>query len=256
MLHILLTVFMDALNFVLHIAFRPFIWLIYFVAAWLLLTVIDAIRDRIKEQGWKKQLQSMAMRLDSNQIYDIKIDKSGSLTNNACAILVDNRKAILIHETCIAKFSESELGFILAHEIAHHQLCHNLKKVNGWRYRLLNWANNSVAGSPPVKVVEKVPLFGRLMDKVKKGIGLGAALLTLSESREHELEADCKAVELLESANMISIVAIPTLRKLYEGQSKPGFMEKLSNTHPHLEARINAVEKKLKALGCTTLSIA
>lgn len=106
----------------------------------------------------------------------------------------------------------SETGFLLAHEMAHVI----------WRHFVENAVMETLLGALKT---------GRLL----------AELVGKGYSREQELEADRKAVELVREAGLDEDGARRILRKLHGIAPEPSELHQYLATHPKLEERLEAL---------------
>jgi predicted Zn-dependent protease len=119
---------------------------------------------------------------------------------------------------------EEELAFVIAHEIAHNELKHCIKKV---QYAAISSEIN--------------PILGNLVQ-------LAYSIYHLPFSKDEELEADKLAVELMKKAGYDKNGAISFFRKLqqkekqYKKENKSDENDFIS-THPQTEERIKKIEE-------------
>jgi predicted Zn-dependent protease len=114
-----------------------------------------------------------------------------------------------------------EIAFILGHEMAH--------VIHGdSRDRLMA---DALLGP----VAARLPKGGRLLQEA----------LSSGYSREQELAADRKGVELARGAGFDPSAAIVALRRLAKISGESGVLDSYFATHPPVEARIAALERML-----------
>jgi len=119
--------------------------------------------------------------------------------------------------------SEDEIAFVIAHEIAHNELKHCIKRV---QYSAM--------------ASEVNPALGDLVQ-------IAYTVYNLPFSKEQELEADSLAIQLMKKSNYDKQGAISFFRKLQKLESKYN-SEKRSelndfiSTHPNTEERIKKIE--------------
>lgn len=119
---------------------------------------------------------------------------------------------------------EEELAFVIAHEIAHNELKHCIKRI---QYA--------------AKASQINPLLGNLVQ-------VAYNIYHLPFSQEEELEADKLAVELMKKAGYNKDGAISFFKKLqakekqYEKENKQSQNDFIS-THPNTKERIEKIDK-------------
>ncbi|MCS7054196.1 MAG: M48 family metallopeptidase [Ignavibacterium sp.] len=170
---------------------------------------IKIIFDKIKKQTDRKKI---------NYRYSIIKDKDFN------AYTIAGGKVYLLTGLIDELEKEEELAFVIAHEIAHNELKHCIKKV---QYA--------------AKASEINPLLGNLVQ-------IAYSIYHLPFSKEEELEADKRAVELMKKAGYDKEGAISFFKKLqqkekqYRKENKTEENDFIS-THPNTEERIKKIEK-------------
>lgn len=129
--------------------------------------------------------------------------------------------------------NEATLAAVLAHEIAHAELRH---------------AKNRMLKAYGVDLIKSI-ILGEKPDKLKEVAGnffSGAYLM--KNSREDEYESDEFSFKYLQSTHWYP-GAIKFLFDLIKTESRPDFIERLNDTHPVPQDRIEKIEKMLKDAG-------
>ena len=131
----------------------------------------------------------------------------------------------------VKRYPDNELlAGVLAHELGHVAHQHSLKQL----YRALG-----MAGLVALIAGDSGPILEDLILE-------GNAFLSLSFSRQHEVEADAHSVKLMRDSDMNPagiIKFFEAIEKKYGGSTMPSWM----STHPATEDRINAIKKLLEA---------
>lgn len=170
---------------------------------------IKKIFDNIKKHTQRKKI---------NYRYSVIKDKDFN------AYTIAGGKVYLLTGLIDELEKEEELAFVIAHEIAHNELKHCIKRI---QYA--------------AKASEINPLLGNLVQ-------IAYNVYHLPFSQEEELEADKLAVELMKKAGYSKDGAISFFRKLqekekqYQKENKQSENDFLS-THPNTEERIKKIEK-------------
>ena len=119
--------------------------------------------------------------------------------------------------------NEAQLASVIAHEIAHIDRRHAIQQLQ------------------QAAIAEGILTAGGLEQSAATALGVELAL-NRPNSRAHELEADEAGLALLIQAGYAPIAAVDFLQKLLdESNATPDFL----STHPHPEARINALNERL-----------
>jgi Zn-dependent protease with chaperone function len=138
---------------------------------------------------------------------------------------------IVMTDQLVKRFPDNELlAGVLAHELGHVAHQHSLKQL----YRALG-----MAGLVALIAGDSGPILEDLILE-------GNAFLSLSFSRQHEVEADAHSVKLMRDSDMNPagiIKFFEAIEKKYGGSTMPSWM----STHPATEDRINAIKKLLEA---------
>jgi predicted Zn-dependent protease len=120
--------------------------------------------------------------------------------------------------------SSEELLAVIAHEISHIQHRHHVK----------NLVHRS-----GVYVISSIIFWGATnIDLVKEG---SSFLMSMSYSRQQELEADREALKILSAAGISSQGMVDFLSRLMQNKSSTNLA--ILNTHPDTKARIQEVKK-------------
>jgi predicted Zn-dependent protease len=128
--------------------------------------------------------------------------------------------------------SDSELAFVLAHEVGH------------------------IAGKHHVAMIERelaIGVISRLLlggSSVEQLAGIARGLLSRGFSRENEFDADARGVRYTHAARFDASQGLRFLERLraMEGRD-PGQVEVLLRTHPGLGDRAARVREQLRGLG-------
>lgn len=119
--------------------------------------------------------------------------------------------------------NEAQLASVLSHEMAHIERRHVVKRLQ------------------QAAIAEGVLSAGGINQNAAVALGVDLALHR-PNSRAHELEADRTGLTLLTRAGYAPIAAVDMLEKLIElDDDTPEFLA----THPHPEARINALNAQI-----------
>ncbi|MEM1251246.1 MAG: M48 family metallopeptidase [Cyanobacteria bacterium P01_H01_bin.21] len=126
--------------------------------------------------------------------------------------------------------NEAQLASVIAHEIAHIDRRHAIQQLQ------------------QAAIAEGILTAGGLEQSAATALGVELAL-NRPNSRAHELEADEAGLILLTQAGYAPIAAVDFLQKLLdEPNATPDFL----STHPHPEARINALNDRLNPATAST----
>ena len=119
--------------------------------------------------------------------------------------------------------NEAQLASVIAHEIAHIDRRHAVQRLQ------------------QAAIAEGILTVGGLEQNAAITLGVELALHR-PNSRTHELEADEAGLTLLTQARYAPIAAVDFLQKLLD---EPNRTPEFFSTHPHPEARINALNERL-----------
>ena len=119
--------------------------------------------------------------------------------------------------------NEAQLASVIAHEIAHIDRRHAIQQLQ------------------QAAITEGLLAVGGVDQNAMIALGVEIALQR-PYSRAHELEADEAGLALLIQAGYAPIAAVDFLQKL---QKQPNSTTDFLSTHPHPEARINALNEQL-----------
>ena len=119
--------------------------------------------------------------------------------------------------------NEAQLASVIAHEIAHVDRRHAVKQLQ------------------QAAIAQGILTAGGLDQSAAVALGVELALHR-PNSRTHELAADEAGVALLTRAGYAPIAAVDFLQKLLD---EPNATPEFLSTHPHPEARINALNERL-----------
>lgn len=186
---------------------------------------LNGIRDKI--------LQSGKVDYKDEFVWELKIIQNDTVLN----AFATPGGYIYVY-TGLIKYldKEDDLAGVLGHEIAHADKRHSirqLQKVYGVQILL------SIAlGQNPSQMEQIVG-------------GLAGNLATLRFSRDHEEEADEFSVVYLAQTPYQCNGAYSFFQKMLEEQ-KSGQLPKFLSTHPAPQDRVNDINKKAEALGCST----
>lgn len=200
----------------------------------------------------KKSISHLTQRLGLQNIQIIKVNKSiDTNTGNAFVTGLFNTQQIVIFDTLLQKLNNNEIQFIIAHELAHYVLKHQLIQM------LLNAI--MIIGSFFIGnlIIEKIIHIYKQkfrFESIREVASFPLILLVMSLimfiyspltnliNRHFEFEADRFAIELTHNNQ----VGISAFKKLYSSAlliPNPGlWYQILRLDHPSLERRIQFLE--------------
>lgn len=231
------------------VAFISLLFILLCVAAyfWLMPKTADVVAKMVPV-SWEVELGSkisgnmidkakedelMSLRLDSfynllkiKSSYPVQLHYLKDSTVNAFAIPGGN---IVIYKGLFDKINSYEaLAGLIGHEQTHIEYKHSLKTIlrTMTSYILLAAIFGDLTG-----------LAGIILENAN-------SLVNLSYSREFEMEADHRAVDLL-LERKIPLEGMGDLFRIFLDQKKPGVeVPKFLNTHPITQDRIDYIEKR------------
>ena len=138
--------------------------------------------------------------------------------------------------------SEDALAAVIAHEVAHIQLQHNIKAIKSSRATnaILATASSAIKISGKEELIELTDAFGESVNEVVN------SLVNSGYSQEQEFQADKTALNLMLNAgyNPVAMTEMLNLLKTRLGSDNTGF----GKTHPSAQARLLKVNIELKAI--------
>jgi beta-barrel assembly-enhancing protease len=132
----------------------------------------------------------------------------------------------------LCRWDESEVAFILAHEMSHVIKGHAIERI------VTNSAVSIASRAAPVRGV-----FGPWLKRV------GVQFLETAYSRDHELEADRLGVRLVAAAGYDPRAAMQLLARLAELKAAPDPLNlgEYFSTHPTFDLRIRSIRQCLRS---------
>ncbi len=144
--------------------------------------------------------------------------------------------------------SEDALAAVIAHEVAHIQLQHNIKAIKSSRATnaILATASGAIKISGKEDLIALTDAFGESVNEVVN------SLVNSGYSQEQEFQADKTALMLMANAGYYpsAMTDMLHLLKTRLGSSNTGF----GKTHPSPEARLLKVTIELKGISATDSS--
>ena len=179
----------------------------------------------------------------------IYIDDSGELPNALALNVSKGKGCILVGREIYDSCTETELSFVVAHELAHLELGHVLNAESEFSSEADIEENISIEikRNRPANKCQRwwIMLRDWVMVSHEKWLQRKALL----ESRCHEYEADELAFKLLEMRGIDSSGAVSFLRKLRRSEYPIGICSinaeneiRLQNSHPFAYERISNLE--------------
>ena len=164
---------------------------------------------------------------DTAHDYQILFRQGGEIGANALAL--PGGTIIVTDELVRLAGSGAGLMGVLAHEAGHVARRHGLQQV--------------IQGSALAAL--SAYLFGDISSVLA---GVPAAMLTLRYSRDHEREADAYAIDIMQRNGLPPAALADVLVALEQREGKPdgaqaGRGEDFLSTHPHTQARIDALRR-------------
>ncbi|WP_427310989.1 M48 family metallopeptidase [Cupriavidus sp. H39] len=170
-----------------------------------------------------------ALRRPSDAAHDYRIEfrQGGEIGANALAL--PGGTIIVTDELVGLAGTGAGLMGVLAHEAGHVARRHGLQQV--------------IQGSALAAL--SAYLFGDISSVLA---GVPAAMLTLRYSRDHEREADAYAIDIMQRNGLPPAALADVLVALEQRAGKPadaqaGRSEEFLSTHPHTQARIDALRR-------------
>ena len=173
------------------------------------------------------------------------------IDNDFTQVILDwETNSVLVTKKVAKIFTDGEIAFAIAHEIAHFEHEDNKRtKVVVDKYSDIV---NSMVNKVDKKLKESgAGFFKRFVTSVLVGTtGMASAFVNMrAESREYETEADLRAIETMKKVGYNPSEAKNALAKLLGGYfSKHTIWESIASTHPELKSRIEIIEKKIKEI--------
>jgi predicted Zn-dependent protease len=128
--------------------------------------------------------------------------------------------------------SDSELAFVLAHEVGHIAGKHHVAMIE-----------REIA----LGVISRILLGGSSVEQLA---GIARGLVARGYSRENEFDADRRGVRYTHAAKFDASQGLRFLERLRAAEGRdPGQVEVLLRTHPGLGDRANRVREQLRGLG-------
>jgi hypothetical protein len=156
------------------------------------------------------------------------------------------RDTVLVTENLVRQLDEDELAFVLAHEIAHFEH-DDASRMSGYVDGLAHDFSSN-AEQIDARLKEKGRGFvTRTLAQVVHGVVEGAAgyVVVRGKSREHEQEADNRAIEIMDAAGFNSKAVPRALRKLHGGHAPDiGILRTLGSTHPNPASRVDEIARR------------
>jgi Zn-dependent protease with chaperone function len=141
---------------------------------------------------------------------------------------------------------DDELAFVLGHEIAHIEGGHWFDEEK-WRSHGREKAEEYLS-----KLDSDAGFFTTLFASVLSGVAAGVVvgLGALHESRENELAADRRALEIMAQAGYDVHKAPSGLIKITSDASgRATFLEQLRSTHPETAERVERMQEAIEEMG-------
>ena len=127
--------------------------------------------------------------------------------------------------------NDSQLGFILAHEVGHIVSRHHMKRLQvSMGYNLLTIATAAAKTSP----------------QFREGLSFALVQILMGYSREDEFNADELAVKYCKLAGFDPAAGIEVLEKLYQENKKKIRPLSYFKTHPYPAQRIRHIKETLR----------
>ena len=139
---------------------------------------------------------------------------------------------IFVNKGLIDKADEDELGFVLAHEIAHVSARHSLKKLQA---------------SLGLGLLIDIALGGSEYVDMHKAVNIVYEIVALGHSRKDELLADSLAVGYVHLAKYDPEAAFTLFDKMKKEKDK-GYTLVFLRSHPLIEDRVANIKEKIKTL--------
>jgi predicted Zn-dependent protease len=128
--------------------------------------------------------------------------------------------------------SDSELAFVLAHEVGHIAGKHHVAMIE-----------REIA----IGLISSVLLGGSAVEQLA---GVVRGLIARGYSRENEFDADHRGVRYAHAAKFDASHALRFIERLRTAEGRdPGQVEVLLRTHPGLGDRLNRLREQLRTLG-------
>ncbi|MDD5566033.1 MAG: M48 family metallopeptidase [Candidatus Omnitrophica bacterium] len=143
---------------------------------------------------------------------------------------------IYVNKGLMEILSDSELAYVLAHEVGHVAARHIVKKIqSNMAYQLVLTAAFAGAGDKGAKSVENIA----------RGVDIAYALIDLSYSRKDEFEADRLSVKYALKAGFDPCACLEALEKIRKTEGPQWKALKYFRTHPYVDERIAAIRKEI-----------
>lgn len=130
--------------------------------------------------------------------------------------------------------SEAELAAVLSHEVVHAAARHGARQMESGL--LLG------VGATLISAAARDSRYPGLADLA---VGVGAGLVGLKYSRDHELEADAYGIKSMKRAGYDAAAAVKLQETFVRlaGNKQPGWFEGLLSSHPPSQERVDANRK-------------
>ncbi|MFZ3589779.1 M48 family metallopeptidase [Bacillus sp. DJP31] len=206
----------------------------------------------LKDKELEAQILSLADEagIPAEHVYEVNMsEKTNSM--NAYVTGIGGNSRIVLWDTTLNKLKDSEVLFIMAHEMGHYVKKHVFLSIIGSMfvtlaglyliYKLMNviirrWGDKFKIGE--VQEMASIPLFFLLLSV----LSFLFTPISNTVSRAHELEADSYAVELTEDPTS-AVGSFQELAKSNLSQINPPLIVKIFRyTHPTMLERIHYLE--------------
>lgn len=209
---------------------------------------------------WEKQLERSPSRMRDAALEDYVHALTCRLAQDLCrdirpylvrqpyfnAFMAPNGMMVLYSGLLLRVEDESQLAFVIAHEIAHYRQ----------RDSLHNWRQTRNTGN----VLAAIQLVGGAVGSSAVGLAgvIGAYATLASFSREQEREADAEAADRLAELGYDLASAARLWHAVHEEEkvNPRGLLSAIFATHPATEARLAWLDQRAQAAGAGDRSAA
>ncbi|MEW6075962.1 MAG: M48 family metallopeptidase [Candidatus Omnitrophota bacterium] len=142
---------------------------------------------------------------------------------------------IYVNKGLMEILNDSELAYVIAHEVGHVAARHIAKKIqSNMAYQLVLTAAFAGAGDKGAKNVQGIA----------RGVDVAYTLIDLSYSRKDEFEADRLSVKYALKAGFDPCACLGTLEKIRKTEGPHWKALRYFRTHPYVDERIAAIKKE------------
>lgn len=212
-------------------------------------------QDPVKNESLEQLLQGLAAGtgLGIREVFRLNMSKETKKANAALAGLGRTRR-VLLSDTLLDGFSDSEIGIVFAHELGHHVFHHITKAIVVSSvaalvgFALAHQVMLALVGPLGFEGVGDIAAFP-LLCLVLSAFGL--LILPIQNAYSRKLERDCDAYALKRTGQpQAFIAAMERLGSLNLADRNPSrFVEILFHDHPPIGKRIAMAEAMLKRDG-------